>query len=380
MFGPESKVTIVLLLMVAAGLLVALVRTRHLALRLVAGVLSLTTAMLLGVILVNDYYSYYNSWGALWDDVTGGGPAHVRSVASVGEESKGQLQTMLRRAGVSHQVRKNGLLLTMPFPGVQSGITRNGMVFLPPQYFAPGHGRQRLPVVELLHGDPGNPANWVSNLHAPTIYRALLTRHQAAPAVLVIPDTNGGKTNSLQCLNEADGPQDETYLVDDVPRFVASRLRVEPPGRRWGLLGFSEGGYCAANLALRTPSAYGPVGIMSGYFEPLDNRNGTGHYDPFRGNGRLRAENSPLAELQGRTLTAGPPPFWLAVGGADHEDMTEAHAFIKALAPYQPHPPIMIVGGGRHNYDVWRAGFAGYLKWASAFLTGRSVGAAPNRR
>ncbi|MBO2450039.1 hypothetical protein J4573_23250 [Actinomadura barringtoniae] len=380
MFGPESKATIVLLLIVAAGLLVALVRTRYLALRIAAGLVSLTMAMVLGVLLVNDYYSYYNSWGAMWDDVTGGGPANVRSVASVGEESRGQLDTLLRRAGVSREVRKNGMLLTMPFAGVESGITRNGLVYLPPQYFKPGHGRQRLPVVELLHGDPGTPANWVSNLHAPTIFRALLTRRQAAPAVLVIPDTNGGRTNSLQCLNEPGGPQDETYLVDDVPRFVASRLRVEPPGRRWGLLGFSEGGYCAANLPLRTPTAYGAVGIMSGYFEPDPNRNGAGQYDPFHGNGQLRAANTPLAELQGHTPTASPPPFWLAVGGADREDTTQANAFIKALAPYQPHPPLMVVGGGRHNYDVWRAGFAGYMKWAATLLTGKSVAPPAARR
>ncbi len=50
------------------------------------------------------------------------------------------------------------------------------------------------------------------------------------PAVLVMPDANGGRRISLQCLNVRHGPQDATFLAHDLPEYLPSILRVQPQG------------------------------------------------------------------------------------------------------------------------------------------------------
>ena len=119
----------------------------------------------------------------------------------------------------------------------------------------------------------------------PTLDDMIATR-QADPAVLVMPDTDGGQKYSLQCLNAIGGVKDATYVAVDVPNFVAANYRVQPPGKAWGVAGLSEGGFCAANLALQYPARFGYAGVMSGYFAP-HGRSGSGG-QPARGGGGLR--------------------------------------------------------------------------------------------
>jgi pimeloyl-ACP methyl ester carboxylesterase len=86
--------------------------------------------------------------------------------------------------------------------------------------------------------------------------------------VLVMPDANGGRRISLQCLNVRHGPRDATYLAQDVPAYLTRILRVQPQGPAWGIAGYSEGGFCAANLALVYRLRYGAAGVLSGSFTP----------------------------------------------------------------------------------------------------------------
>lgn len=46
---------------------------------------------------------------------------------------------------------------------------------------------------------------------------AYLPPQYVQPAVLVMPDANGGQRISLPCLNQVPGSQDLTYLAADVP-------------------------------------------------------------------------------------------------------------------------------------------------------------------
>src|SRR5258708_13847668 len=102
--------------------------------------------------------------------------------------------------------------------------------------------------------------------------RALIGAGLAKPAVLVMPDANGGRGISLQCLNQVGGPQDATYLAEDLPEYISRTLRVQPPGSGWGIAGYSEGGFCAANLALKYSSRFSFSGVLSGYFQPAKNQ------------------------------------------------------------------------------------------------------------
>jgi enterochelin esterase-like enzyme len=169
---------------------------------------------------------------------------------------------------------RQGFLLRLIVSGPISHITRSVYVYLPPQYFQAAYRGYRFPVIELIHGFPGVPQDWISVLDVNVMLSSLIGAGLAKPAVLVMPDASGGPRISLQCLNQVRGPQDATYLARDLPGYIARTLRVAPPGPAWGIAGYSEGGFCAANLGIQFRHSFGFSGIMSGYFRPSPNQVG----------------------------------------------------------------------------------------------------------
>jgi hypothetical protein len=101
----------------------------------------------------------------------------------------------------------------------------------------------------------------------------------------------------------------------DLPAQIVRILRVMRPGSGWGVVGYSEGGFCPANLACATRTVTGSPGVLSGYFTPEDNQlAGADRVSPFGGNGRLREQNTPLDEIRALPMAAVIPRSWLAGG------------------------------------------------------------------
>jgi enterochelin esterase-like enzyme len=242
-------------------------------------------------------------------------------------------------------------------------------VYLPPQYFQPTYQAYRFPVIELIHGQPGEPQDWITVAGVTHAFGRLLQDKLARPAVLVMPDANGGRGISLQCLNQAGGAQDMTYLAVDLPTQIARILRVLRPGTGWGVAGYSEGGFCAANMALRYPHRYGFAGVLSGYFTPTDNQLAGGRLvSPFGGNGRLREQNTPLDEIRALPAAAVIPRFWLAAGAADWEDVADAEVFRQDLRLRQQDVPLTLTPGGGHSMTTWRTEIPLMLTWMTRGL------------
>jgi enterochelin esterase-like enzyme len=361
-FGPQGFVVFAVFLLLFAGALYWLVRVRHVALKVVAGAMAFPPAMMFGVALVNNFYGYYESWDDAWRDLTNQAPASVARVPDLGR----RLDQVLQEAVRKRQARKNGFAMQTTLSGPQSHISRQGVVYLPPQYFQRPYDGLRFPVIELIHGSPGTPGDYEGRLKISGMLRKLISAHKAKPVVLVIPDANGGLDRSTQCLNTVRGEQDETYLSADVPDDVASRLRVERPGPAWGIAGFSEGGFCAANLALRHPDRYGAAASLSGYFEPLHTNHVPRAVDPFGGSRTLREANSPLKVLAKALPPAPLPHFWVMSGNAAQSDMVQAQAFMDLVKQYQPGAPFLVIKGGQHNYVAWREAFPKMFEWATS--------------
>ena len=72
---------------------------------------------------------------------------------------------------------------------------------------------------------------------------------------MLFVDQNGSATSDTECV---DGPRGnaETYLTTDLTNFVSNTLGVRPNASRWAVVGFSEGGTCAVDLALAHPTVY----------------------------------------------------------------------------------------------------------------------------
>jgi S-formylglutathione hydrolase FrmB len=160
-----------------------------------------------------------------------------------------------------------------------------------------------------------------------------------------------------------------TYLGVDVPADVlAAGLRVQAPGRAWGIAGYSEGGFCAANMALHFRSTYGFAGVMSGYFKPMHNQLPSGKIiDPFDGNANLRAANTPTLELRSLRPGAVIPKFWVGAGQEDGTDVTNAYYFVQLLSLHQANVPVDISPGG-HTMGAWRAEVSPMLEWMTIRL------------
>jgi enterochelin esterase-like enzyme len=356
--------TFALLLLCFTVALIWLVRTQAVALKLVAGVMAFPPAMLFGIALVNHFYGYYETWDDAWRDLTNQAPASVAPVPDLGN----RLDRVLGEAVRKRQARKNGFALETTLTGRQSRISRQGVIYLPPQYFQRPYAGRRFPAIELIHGSPGTPGDYEGRLKISGMLRSLIAAHRARPVVLVIPDANGGLDRSTQCLNAVGGEQDETYLAVDVPDTVSNRLRVVPPGPGWGIAGFSEGGFCAANLALRHPDRYGVAATLSGYFEPMRINRMPQPIDPFAGNSALRDANSPLKVLTRSVPLDRLPRFWVMTGNGVQTDLMQAQAFVDLIKQYEPGAPLFVVKGGLHNYGAWREGFPRMLEWATPLI------------
>jgi enterochelin esterase-like enzyme len=369
---PQSAGLFVLLLGVFGGLLAWLALTKQPAFRVLAACLAFIPAMLFGMAAVNKYYDYYQSWGAVTADFGGQGLSTLPSAAA-GVTSQ-QLTAILGRVTSTRSAASDGETVRLMVTGARTHISRAVYVYLPPQYFQAAYQRHRFPAAELISGYPGGPLDWINVMGVIQAYQTLLRDGLAQPVALVMPDPNGARHISLQCLNVVHGPQDATYLAQDLPDYLSRALRLVPPGPAWGIGGYSEGGYCAANLALLYPGRYGAAGVLSGYFQPLDDRLGNPAQlvDPFAKSLRLRRLNTPPRRLAALPFSVVVPQFWLGAGGSDRADVSAARAFQQRLLPRQPNVALDLVRGGVHSMPTWRALVPPLLIW----LTGRLVAAA----
>jgi enterochelin esterase-like enzyme len=370
MLEPQSTTLFVLLILIFGALIWRAVAARRAAFRILAGCLAFVPAVAFGVLGVNKYYGYYQTWGALVADFTNQGVDAEPQVPAVTFAPGPGPATLDGSRGQLLQAQRQGYLVRLMVTGPRSHLTRVVYVYLPPQYFEPAYGRYRFPVIELIHGQPGEPQDWITVVGVTRTFHTLLEDKAAQPAVLVMPDANGGRAISLQCLNQAGGPQDLTYLAVDLPTQITRILRVQPPDSAWGVAGYSEGGFCAANMALRYPDRYGFAGVLSGYFKPSDNQlaDPSRLVSPFNGNIRLAEHNTPLEEIQDLPVTAVIPRFWLASGAADQQGVADAERFWQELRVRQPDVPLTLTPGAGHTPAAWRAEVPSMLTWMTPGL------------
>ena len=371
MLEPQSTVLFLLLLVVFVGLVAWMALARQPVFRVFAACLAFIPAMLFGVAAVNKYYDYYQTWGALAADLGGQGTTQVASAPTMDRASAQQISAIVGSKVNLKAAAEHGQTIRMTVPGKLSHLNRAAYVYLPPQYFRAGYSRFHFPVIELFPGFPGTPLDWIDVMGFTTAYAALLADGVVKPAVLVMPDTNGGTRISLQCLNVRHGPQDATYLAVDLPSYLPTVLRVQPPGPAWGVAGYSEGGYCAANLALVYRQHWGAAGILSGYFTPSKDQLGNPPrlVDPFGHDKHALRENTPRLRIAALPVSDSIPQFWLGVGGRDVLGLRDARNFQRLLIARQPTARLDIVPGGTHTMATWRDLTPPLLEWMTPLLT-----------
>jgi len=391
-FEPQGAGFFLLLMVIFAALIVWVALAKQVVFRVLAACLAFVPAMAFGIASVNKFYDYYQTWGGMISDLTGQGASSIPKYA-VAAGSNRQFDKDIGRVTSTAEDAQVGYLFQTTIVGQRSRLARTVYVYLPPQYFQKAYAHYKFPAIELLHGSPGNPEAWLTVLDVIPTFLNLLETHPSDASILVMPDTDGGQQYGLQCLNNPGGIQDMTFVAEDVPNYLARFVRVQAPGPAWGVAGYSEGGYCAANIALQEPDRYGAAGIMSGYFVPIQSQVPKGNkpggkpstVNVFAGQPALQLVNSPRAYIAKVPLTVQLPAFWLAAGAQDKQDVSAAANFRLLvqtrllvqnrllLQNRPPDVPFMIVPDGGHQGSVWRAALGPMLAWMTPQLAAQAA-------
>jgi enterochelin esterase-like enzyme len=365
---PQSTAFFLVLIAVFAGLVWWLIVAKQLILRILAACLAFLPAMMFGIVVVNKYYDYYQTWNAAISDLTNQGGLAAGG-PNIADKPGVKFGTFLGQTIDTGLAAQQGFTLRLRVHGPASALTRRVYIYLPPQYFQAAYQQYRFPAIELLHGFPGNPQDWITVLSVNSTLNSLVSQGLAKPAVLVMPDANGGLGVSLQCLNQWHGPQDDTYLAHDLPDYLGSALRIQPPGSGWGVAGYSEGGFCAANLGLQHGRIFSYAGILSGYFRPSDNQlaHPSRTVSPFGGPEQER-RNTPLDLLQSMPGRQPIAQFWIGAGGRDGNDVRASEVFQQLLQLREPTVQLKVVPAGGHTMYTWRMLLPPMLSWMTSRL------------
>ncbi len=275
---------------------------------------------------VNDTFGFY----ANWSDLAGIQRNQPDAVSAAGlVTGKGKLEKLTVDKGVA-------------------GVKGQALVWLPPQYNDPAWANKRFPVVMMLPGQTG-PAPLIRHFDFGQQATKAVTRGRIPPFVAVFPPIVIAPPRDTQCINVPNGPKAESWLTKDVPAALQRHFRVDKPGRKWSIVGFSTGGFCAANLSLRNPQTFGAaVALGANYVPYADHTTG----DLFNANPTRRDGNTPEWLYRHNGGTRG-VKLLMVSGRQDRETWNQTHAML-ALSKGDPHVSLRSFPQGGHNYRNYR--------------------------
>lgn len=220
----------------------------------------------------------------------------------------GELGNLFTTQNVPH-----GNVTAVWYPSPSLGNTRKMHVYTPPGYET---GKEKYPVMYLLHGGGGDEDGWVNRGRANYILDNLIAQGKAKPMIVVITNGNPEAVSapldkplnySVQETAGIGGMASmrfEKSLVNDVIPFIEKNYRVFADADHRGLTGFSMGGYQTQNITNNNPAMFKYIGVMSmGLFSSSGLSAG---YDKDKHIAQLKA-----------LMAAKPKYYWVGVGTND---------------------------------------------------------------
>jgi enterochelin esterase-like enzyme len=216
------------------------------------------------------------------------------------------------------------------------------MVLLPEHYATSGVS---YPVVELLHGHPGDPIDLFSGKAAVQTYA---TARGIAPFIAVVPDGNGPVVGDSWWA-DIKSQHMATAVTRDLRSWASATFRTNGS---WTYAGLSSGGYAAGYLpTVDTQPVHAECGL-SGFYDasrpPI----------PAGSSLATRQRYSPIAQAR-----RAPALVFLAYGNRDTATERQTLGYVAALHAVH-HRVIVRVYPGGHEWKVWRAGFEECLRLA----------------
>ena len=252
----------------------------------------------------------------------------------------------------------HGAVTQVDIPASQSGFpARPAWVYVPPAYLTAD--RPALPLLVLLHGEPGNPRDWLDGGALAQRLDDWARAHDGLAPVVVMPDATGGEVANPLCTDSALGRAD-TYLSRDVVDWARAHLTVDPDTAHWAVGGFSYGGTCAMQLATAHPDLFPTVLDESGQQEPTLGSHAATVAAAFGGDEAAFDAVDPVHELAARRYAGSAAAF---VSGDQDPGAQAAERVVSAAASRAGMAVTVTHLPGGHEWRVWGPGLTQALPW-----------------
>lgn len=328
----------------------------------IAGILAALVVLIAAGSQINAYYAQYPTLGSL----LGADKPQLTDFSTVDDRAAQVVHVPPGKylADVFNPpagMPATGTVSAVTIPGTASGFkAREALVYLPPAYTATP--RPTLPVLVLLPGQPGSPDDWFGPGQLAKALDAYAAAHKGLAPVVVVADPLGAEFANTLCLDTSRGNA-ETYLAKDVPAWVSAQLQVTDDHTAWGIGGYSFGGTCALQLAVRQPGVYPNFIDLSGQREPSLGSHAKTVNEAFGGDEAAFAQVNPLDILKTKKLPQ--VGGFIAVGDHDstyRPQQQEVYAAAQAAGMQVQYHELP----GAHSMGVWRPALVESLPWFAA--------------
>lgn len=312
------------------------------------------TACALVAAFVNDAGQFYGSWSELFGQGSGVSVTHISAAAQ--DKHLAEVLKQQKRVGKS-------LVVSVYIPEAGTRRADPALVYLPAAYFASAYANTRFPVVELFGGFPGTPKAWTVGLGVQAILDREIASDRSIPFVAVMPSQNYlPGIHDAECINAYHGPQVETTLTMNVRQVIERDFRVDRDRTGWAAMGYSTGGFCAVNIAVRHASMFSAAVSLSGNAWPYVDRT-TGNL--FGNITAVKDSNNPTWRLS----HLPPPPLSLLLAASHGDGPAWYGALTLASTVRAPtRASLLLLPRGSHNAQTWRAMEPVAFDWLSHVL------------
>ena len=225
------------------------------------------------------------------------------------------------------------------------GINRRMMVYLPAGY---EQGRQRYPVLYLLHGTGGDETVWLEQGRAAQVLDNLIASGVAEPMIVVMPNGNVDEKaapgvnpdNNVQPSFMHKKWMEGTFETsfNDIVKWVDANYRTRTAKRYRAIAGLSMGGYHSLYISANQPDDFGYVGLFSPAISRMD-----------KGKSRIYDD---LETKLTEQFKQRPKLYWIGIGKDDflYKDNAEFRKLLdKHHLRYTYHE-----SGAGHEWANWR--------------------------
>ncbi|MZD09787.1 esterase, partial [Streptomyces sp. SID5785] len=169
-----------------------------------------------------------------------------------------------------------------------------------------------------------------------------------------------------ECVDVPGGPKAETFFTKDLPQALRSAYRVGHDPSAWGALGYSSGGSCALQLALRNPRTYTSAAALSADYAVHDDLT-TGS---LFGSGPQAAQRRRSHDLVWRLGHLPVPRVSVLVASSrqGEKDYGATMSFLRAVRPPMTSARI-ILPQGSHHFTTWLREISPAMEWMGRQLT-----------